>query len=222
MYPLPVLIVVLVFGVAHARIAGVATVTDGDTIEVHGREIRLHGIDAFEARQTCEHDGKPWRCGAAAANALSDQIARRPVACEERGRDRHGRTLAVCTVDGEEMNAWLVREGWALAYREYSRDYVDEEAAAKAARRGAWRGTFTPPWKWRAQHPRRPGSTRAPVRSDRDGCRIKGNVNAAGADIYHLPGDRDYAATRIDPSRGERWFCSEEEAKAAGWRRARQ
>ena len=68
---------------------------------------------------------------------------------EERDRDRYGRVVAVCRAAGEDLNAWMVSQGWALAYRQYSRDYVGEEADARAARRGIWRGDFVEPWDWR-------------------------------------------------------------------------
>src|SRR5262245_8210406 len=92
-------------------IAGVASVTDGDTIQIHGQSIRLYGIDAPERGQLCKLDDKPWRCGPAAANALADHIGSRMVTCTARDRDRYGRTVAVCRVGGEDVNAWLVREG---------------------------------------------------------------------------------------------------------------
>lgn len=122
-----------------------------------------------------------------------------------------------------DINAWLVREGWALAYRRYSRAYVDEELAAKVARRGIWRGEFIRPWDWRrgerlqtADRDARHVSSR-----DRGACNIKGNISRnSGRRIYHVPGDPDYAHTRISTSHGERWFCTESEARAAGWRRA--
>ncbi len=134
---------------ARADVAGVALVIDGDTLEVHGQRIRLHGIDAPESRQLCRLDGKPWQCGKDAANALEDKIARRPVTCEELRRGRHNRIIARCTVAGEDLEAWMVANGWALPYRRYSLDYVDEEAEAQAARRGIWAGEFIPPWEWR-------------------------------------------------------------------------
>jgi endonuclease YncB( thermonuclease family) len=208
---------------------GVASVIDGDTIEIHRQRIRLYGIDAPEASQPCDLDGKPWRCGQASANALADQIGKRPVTCETRDRDRYGRLVAACSVGGASINAWMVREGWAVAYRRYSQDFVADEAAARAAKRGIWRGTFMLPWEWRAQ--RRGGgggearlvsSPSQPSEPHRSGCEIKGNINSKGEHIYHLPGGRSYANTVIDPARGERWFCSEAEAQAAGWRRAMQ
>ncbi len=134
---------------ALAGVAGIASVIDGDTIEVHGQRIRLHGIDAPESRQLCLSDGKPWRCGKDAANALADKIARRPVTCEDLGRDRYNRIIGRCIVAGEDINAWMVSQGLALAYRRYSLDYVDEEADARAARRGIWAGEFVKPWEWR-------------------------------------------------------------------------
>ncbi len=134
---------------ALADVVGTATVIDGDTIEVHGQRIRLHGIDAPESRQLCRLNSKPWQCGADATNALADKIARRPVTCEDLGRDRYKRMVARCTVAGEDLGAWMVSQGWALAYRRYSLDFVDEEAEAQAARRGIWAGEFVKPWEWR-------------------------------------------------------------------------
>ncbi len=134
---------------ALADVAGTASVIDGDTLKIHDQRIRLHGIDAPESRQLCRLDGKPWPCGRDAANALADKIARRPVTCEDLGRDRYKRIIARCTVAGEDLEKWMVANGWALAYRRYSLDYVDEEADAQAARRGIWASEFVKPWEWR-------------------------------------------------------------------------
>ena len=109
------------------------------------------------------------------------------------------------------MNAWMVEQGWAVAYRKYSRDYVSQEATAKAARRGLWRGEFVQPSRWRR------GERLEAAGASRVGdCRIKGNISRKGTRIYHVPGGASYAKTRIDTAKGERWFCSESEAARRG------
>ena len=164
---------------------------------------------------------------------LERRIAGRTVVCEERDRDRYKRIVAVCRAGGEDLNAWMVSQGWALAYGRYSRAYVNEEASAKAAKLGVWRGEFVPPWDWRrgkrlkaaTQNPNRARETTrtAPRAANKaTGCRIKGNISSKGPRIYHVPGGRYYERTRIDTSKGERWFCSEAEARKAGWRRSRR
>ena len=152
----PAALLLLIPTIALADITGTATVIDGDTIEVAGERIRLHGIDAPETGQTCRAGGKVWRCGREAAFMLADRIGRSPVwhtdvnfVCEERDQDRYGRIVAVCFAGDEDINRWMVRNGWALAYRRYSTDYVDEESAASGAKAGIWAGEFVLPWEWR-------------------------------------------------------------------------
>jgi endonuclease YncB( thermonuclease family) len=129
---------------------GVASVIDGDTVEIRGTRIRSHGINAPESRQLCTRpSGQSWRCGQQAALALSDRIGRRCVICVARDTDRYGRTIAVCSQDGIDLNAWMVAEGWAVAYRQYSRDYVSADTEARSAGRNIWSGTFVMPWDWR-------------------------------------------------------------------------
>ena len=137
-----------------AEIAGRATVIDGDTIEMRGQRIRLFGIDSPESAQLCQANQKTCRCGQQAALALADRIGERTVRCQERDRDRYGRTVAVCYVGGEDLDRWMVRQGWAVAFRKYSLDYVDAENDAREARRGIWQGEFEMPWDWRKDHPR--------------------------------------------------------------------
>ena len=133
-----------------AAIEGRASVTDGDTLIVGATRIRLHGIDAPEREQTCRDvASRDYRCGHAAAMALSDRIGQQTVSCEEREVDRYGRIVAVCFAGSLELNRWLVQRGLAVAYRRYSRDYVAAEAEAKAARRGLWAGSFVQPEEWR-------------------------------------------------------------------------
>lgn len=135
-----------------ASISGTASVIDGDTIEIHGNRIRLHAVDAIESRQRCLlPSGKAWNCGRASATALAERIGRSPVSCDVRDVDRYGRLVAVCRKGGEDLNAWLVANGWAVAYRRYGRDYVSQEDAARNARLGIWASQFQMPWDWRRQ-----------------------------------------------------------------------
>jgi endonuclease YncB( thermonuclease family) len=132
------------------RITGIAAVIDGDTIEIRGIRIRLFGIDAPEGAQDCGRaDGTRWDCAQRATSALENYLRNRPVVCVRRDVDRYGRLVGQCTVSGVDVNAWLVRNGWAVAYTRYSRDYVRQEAEARAARRGIWSGDFVMPWEWR-------------------------------------------------------------------------
>ena len=129
--PAALLALLLVAAVpAGTGISGVAFVIDGDTLKIAPERIRLHGIDAPESAQSCRAGGKTWACGEAATRALRERIAGRPVECAERDRDRYGRIVAVCRVDGADVNAWMVEQGWAVAYRKYSTDYVSHETAA--------------------------------------------------------------------------------------------
>ena len=143
------LMLLLPSGRVSADMIGEARIIDGDTVEISGERIRLHGIDAPESRQTCSVVGEEWRCGESATLALVDETTGQPLTCKGNKRDRYGRLIAVCYSGTEDLNAWMVREGWAVAYRRYSKDYVDEEAEARAAGRGVWRGDFMLPWKWR-------------------------------------------------------------------------
>ena len=126
-------------------------IVDADTLEVAGQKVRLQGIDAPESAQTCRQAGGPrYQCGDHATQALRTRIGPDAVTCTIEGRDRYGRGLGICyTADGTDLNGWLVRQGWALAYRRYSTMYVPEETQAKAAGVGMWAGDFVAPWKWR-------------------------------------------------------------------------
>jgi endonuclease YncB( thermonuclease family) len=134
---------------AAESLAGQASVIDGDTIEIHGQRIRLLGIDAVESRQRCIRGGRDWNCGKDSAFALADRIGRSAIDCRGVERDRYGRLVAVCFKGTEDLNRWMVEQGWAVAYRRYSTDYVAAEAAARAAGRGLWSSRFDMPWDWR-------------------------------------------------------------------------
>jgi endonuclease YncB( thermonuclease family) len=211
--------------VAADAIKGQATVIDGDTIEIHGQRFRLHGIDAPESKQTCFAGGKSYRCGQQAALALSDKINRKLVSCDERDRDRYKRIVAVCSSGSVDLNGWLVFQGWAVAYRRYSKDYVGEEETAKAQGVGIWSGEFVLPWDWRRGKRLSASSaekTKGKTHEEKEQaeCLIKGNVSRSGERIYHVPGGQNYSRTKITVSKGERMFCSEGEARAAGWQRS--
>jgi len=207
---------------AQQRIAGRAKLIDGDSFEIGSAGVRLFGVDAPEGRQSCTRDGRDWNCGDAAAAELRRLVGARDVACVQRDTDSYGRIVAVCEVGGKDLGAEMVRAGFATAYRRYSDDYVDEEREARAARRGIWAGEFTPPEDYR-RNGAEPSQRSAPAQPSqrRDGCYIKGNINAAGEKIYHTPDSPAYADTVIDESKGERWFCKEQEARSAGWRAPR-
>jgi len=133
-------------------IVGRASVIDGDTIEIRGQRIRLFGIDAPEVGQACtDAKGASYRCGQRAAQALDYRISDSPVTCEPRAKDRYGRVVALCRAFGEDLSAWMVGLGWALAYREYSSQYVPAEEVAQRRKAGMWTGRFEAPWEWRAE-----------------------------------------------------------------------
>lgn len=124
------------------------TVTDGDTIKMDGTTYRLWGIDAPESKQECA-DG--WTAGKAAATYLYGLIRGHKVTCETKDTDRYGRTVAICRADGRDLGADMVSAGMALAFVRYSRDYVEQEKAAKAALLGIHARECEAPWEWRAR-----------------------------------------------------------------------
>lgn len=216
------LTVALLPAVALGEISGPVQVIDGDSIQIGDATIRLYGVDAPEPGQMCMASDELWRCGEDAGFALAYMVGRAWVTCLDRGRDRDGRLLGLCYaggVGGPELNSWVVSRGWALAYRAHTGDYLDEQRAAQRMSKGIWRGAFIAPWEWR----RGKRLAAAAARENAPGtCFIKGDIGAEGERIYHLPGGALYSHAQIDAARGERWFCSEEEARAGGWRRAKR
>ena len=200
--------------------SGAVEVTDGDTLKVGGERIRIFGIDAPERTQRCGPAGADWACGDAATARLRQLVAAGGVRCRLRDRDRYGRAVSSCSIGDVDLGKRLVSEGLARAYTRFGDDYAATEASARTERLGLWRTRTQAPWDYRAGRETPPDAVEAETEAAARGCRIKGNVSAAGARLYHLPGGRSYAATRIDPARGEAWFCDEAEAQTAGFRPA--
>lgn len=199
---------------SNAFQTGSAEIVDGDGLRLHGIPIRLHGIDAPEREQTCRDAvGSEWPCGTVATSRLAMLVQDHSVTCSEVERDRYDRRVARCEAAGVDLAEAMVSEGLAWAYLRYSDAYAPAEAAARQRGIGIWSGENQPAWEYRA--------TKRADTSDAPGCRIKGNISQSGERIYHLPDSRSYAAIRISDARGERWFCSEEEARTAGWRAPR-
>ncbi len=198
-----------------------ARAIDGDTLELGGERIRLFGIDAPERNQTCDRNGQSWKCGIWATRMLAETIAQGAVHCVAQDRDRYGRTVAICHVArpvtsgesrGVDVAAAQVQAGAAQAYLRYSGRYAEDQAKARSARRGIWDTHMITPEAHRHK-------ADAPQPEITQGCAIKGNIGASGK-VYHIPGQRDYAAVRISTAKGEAMFCTEAAAQAAGFRAA--
>ena len=128
-----ILFLLPVTNIGNAKtILGQAKIIDGDTIHIKSNKIRLHGIDAPETKQTCKIDNEDWYCGKQSTKELKNLINNQKVECIANDIDRYKRYIAICSVNEININQWMVRNGWAIAYRYYSKDYiVDEEYASK-------------------------------------------------------------------------------------------
>jgi endonuclease YncB( thermonuclease family) len=222
--------------------AASAIARDGGTLQLAGVTYRLDGIDAPELDQMCiDEHADAWACGVEARDQLSKLIGSRQIRCEDLGlgtsyKKRH---IGICTVEGEgvSLNQLLVRQGFALNFEPYARGrFREDEAGAKENRRGLWKGCFVAPREFRrgrkdgallgdSCRPDKDREIRAVLFPDSPamppGCSIKGKfaVRArvtGNVGVYHLQGCRSYPAL----TKPDRWFCSEEDAQAAGFRKA--
>lgn len=216
-----------------AEVTGAARIVDGDTIEIGSVKIRLQGIDAPETDQVClSKESERWNCGIVARDELTKHTADAPWKCNGTAKDRFGRLIATCEVNGENINRWMVRNGWAMSFVRYSHVYDSDENEAHKEKVGLWSGAFIKPWDWRsrAKDTSIIGSDSVPVDAQKKlieplssagapspDCNIKGNVNRSGACIYHTPRSHYYAKINMELN-GKRWFCSTQEAEAAGCR----
>lgn len=200
---------------AAATITGTdLRIVDGDSLVLNGAKIRLFGIDAPELSQTCtDMRGREWACGRWSRGVMA-RVSVGVLSCVEIDRDRYGRMVARCAGAQGDIGAAMVRAGAAYAYEKYSTDYLPHQDEARQSGKGLWRAGSIDPAAFRAA--RKPVTlTEGPK-----GCKIKGNISKSGR-LYHLPGSRWYDDTSINAKTGERWFCSEDEARGAGWRPAK-
>jgi endonuclease YncB( thermonuclease family) len=235
------LILILALLLASPGWAAGPVVRDGGTIQLADITYRLDGIDAPELDQICiDEHADAWACGVEARDQLSRLINSRAVRCEDVGLAPYKkRRIGICTVEGEgaSLNQLLVRQGFALNFEPYARGrFREDEAAAKADRKGLWKGCFVAPTEFRKG--KKDGALFGDsCRADKDreirsvlfpedlamppSCSIKGKFAVRArvtgdVGVYHLQGCRSYPAL----TRPDRWFCSEEDAQAAGFRRA--
>ena len=133
-------------------IFGKAKVIDGDTIHINKNKIRLHAIDAPETNQTCNKSSKIWNCGVESTKFLKELIGNNKIECITQGKDRYKRFIGICYKDNLDLNSEMVLNGWAIAYRYYSKDYVEEEEEAKQEKKGIWIGDFEEPYLFRKKN----------------------------------------------------------------------
>ena len=142
-------------------VTGYAKVTDGDTIKIDTFKIRLDGIDAPEKKQKCKKEylkifffslDKNYPCGKISSNNLTRKINNKIIKCYIKDIDRYKRFIGECYKENINLNAWLVKNGYAVAYRKYSKKFVSQENLAKKEKLGLWAGTFEMPWEWRKKN----------------------------------------------------------------------
>lgn len=205
-------------------------VIDGDTFVLGGQRIRLQGVDAPEREERCVGaDGKEFPCGSWATEQLRDKLRGGRLTCHDLGERSHERVVARCSLNGQDLGALLVARGIARACPNYarrhahSRGYMALEERAIARRAGIHQGQtpklagFCRPDAARSARAGTGGGSQPPSLD----CVIKGNISSNGR-IYHLPGQQFYDRVVVRTDLGQRWFCSEEEARKAGWRPAQR
>lgn len=193
-----------------------ALVFDGDSFDFAGRHFQLAGIDAPELGQRCDKgEGRAATCGLTAAYELRKrlQLDPRPLRCWPLRDTAEGATVSTCAAGEDDLALVLVESGYARALPDAQVDYRLAEEKARSSKIGLWTGQAEAPWAWRAER------ERAGAQTPEQGCVIAGIVDQAGRQLYFGPLDHAYAAKSVNPARGERWFCSDEDARRAGWRR---
>lgn len=209
-------LMVCAFALCAASVGAEVRVVDGDTLEVSGETMRINGIDAPEAGQKCATKrGSEWACGREAVAAMAALVEGKEVSCDKRELYRYGRWIATCFAGGVDVGEALVVSGHAWAFLRFSDVYESQQSIAQAAELGIWQAPTQTPWEFREE---RWGRASAEIPDEApEGCPIKGNISDNGR-IYHAPWSPWYNRTKINTAKGERWFCDEGEAVAAGWR----
>jgi endonuclease YncB( thermonuclease family) len=219
-----------------ADVTGVPQIISADTVNIGKARLRL-AISAPSLEQFClDASGERWTCGLTARDELIKHVGTKSWTCQTTHTDVRDRTVANCTVEGEDIAKWAVQSGWALARVLKPVDYEADQAAAKAAKAGIWAGAFIAPRDWRRRN-KSPALGSVAVTPETHAillrghfvakppspeCAIKGHVNASGTCIYHLPASRWYARVIMEPDNGDRWFCSKEEAELASCRETKR
>lgn len=215
-----VFLAALIVGLAAASETAVAQTTsspaaiiDGDTLEVNGETIRLYGIDAPELGQLCRKGANQYRCGYDAALTLRNLVGNAPISCRATPVDASD-PGQICSVGLVDLAEAMLRRGYAVALPNAITFYRRAEYEAQRSKLGIWRGDFVPPSEWRE-------GRRLQARNGDPSqiCDVKGIVSDKGIRVYLVTSDPDYETVEIDQSRGERLFCSDDEAELAGWRR---
>jgi endonuclease YncB( thermonuclease family) len=196
-------------------VEGRASVVSADTLRVNNTAYRLSGIEAPDKNQSCTKPGnRRWRCGEAALSALEKTAKGKTVKCSPSGSaDASGRITATCTLDGKDIAADLVRAGHVFSASSVFGGYASQEAEAKRANAGIWNGESERPQAYRSK------LWDDAKKSAPDGCPIKA-VSSGSGKVYFVPWASDYKSTNVRTSKGERWFCSETDATAAGYKAA--
>jgi len=197
--------------VGTTAIAGRAVAVSGDLMRIGGTLVRLSGVEAPDAHQPCHRaNGRRWNCASAAKAGLARLIRRRTVSCTPMGQEDGGTVIAQCHAGKTDVATELVRHGYVFAVRSFFGSLSGEEDTARAAKVGIWQGEIQRPQAWRDQQ------WQEATRGAPDGCPIKGYIRASSK-LYTLPWSENYDRTKVHTDKGGRWFCSEDDAKAAGF-----
>jgi endonuclease YncB( thermonuclease family) len=201
---------------APASVSGRASAVTGSLIRVNGDLVELRGIEAPQPKHPClKANGRRWSCGTSAMNALNRLVRSETVTCDISGKSSSGVPIGTCRVGDRDIGAELVRGGHVFAVSGLFAAYTTDEAKAQDAKLGIWQGETVRPEEWRNR------AWEDAKRSAPDGCPIKGVVRASGR-VYQMPWSSDYASAKVREVKGERWFCSEDDAKAAGFKLSSQ